>query len=153
LVSGDEHFGIDPHDALKVPLKKTSVGSRRRVLLAEDDDVNALLLRSMLMRQGHDVTSVADGEAALSAADGEQFEVMLIDISLPKLDGLAVAAAVRRREAQRGGMRSLLIAVTADGRPETRGRSIAAGFDRHVLKPLTPEALSELIQATSAAAA
>lgn len=153
LISGDDHFGIDPHDALKLPANKATFGSRRRVLLAEDDDVNALLLRSMLMRQGHDVTSVADGQAALNAADGEQFEVMLIDISLPKLDGLAVAAVVRRREAQRGGIRSLLIAVTADGRPETRDRSIAAGFDRHVLKPLTPEALSELILATSAAAA
>ena len=153
LASGDEHFGIDPHDALKAPAEETSIDSPRRVLLAEDDDVNALLLRSMLMRQGHDVTSFADGEAALTAAGEEQFDVMLIDISLPKLDGLAVAAGVRSREAQRGGTRSLLIAVTADGRPETRDRAIAAGFDRHVLKPLTPEALSELIQATSAAAA
>lgn len=153
MVSGDEHFGIDPHDASKAPVKKTTIDSPRRVLLAEDDDVNALLLRSMLMRQGHDVTSFVDGEAALAAAGEEQFDVMLIDVSLPKLDGIAVARGVRRREAQRGGTRSLLIAVTADARPETRDRALAAGFDRHVLKPLTPEALSELIRATSAAAA
>ncbi|MHA1559829.1 MAG: ATP-binding protein, partial [Alphaproteobacteria bacterium] len=153
LATGDENFGIDPHDEPQAPVQRTTTESARRVLLAEDDDVNALLLRSMLMRQGHDVTSVADGQAALTAADLEHFDVMLIDISLPKLDGLAVAADVRRREARHGGTRCLLIAVTADGRPEARHRSLAAGFDRHVVKPLTPQALSDLIEATGAAAA
>ena len=126
-----------------------------RVLIAEDDEINALLLRSMLQRQGHEVTEVADGAAAVERAAAGVFDVMLLDLSLPLMDGLEAAKAIRRAEQENGNAAATLIAVTADARPDARETALAAGFDRFVQKPLAPAMLRELLstsKATTAAA-
>ncbi len=153
LVTGDTEFGVDPVDVAAPPANTPRSRTGLRVLLAEDDDVNALLLRSMLLRLGHDVKLVGDGDSALVAARNETFDVMLIDLSLPNRDGFAVAEGVRALQARDDAKAPLLIAVTADARTESREQAIAAGFDRYLVKPLTPKALGDLLEVTGAAAA
>jgi len=143
LAGGDGGFGADPGD------RRTSAPAPRRmaglkVLLAEDDEINALLLRSLLVRLGHEVTEATDGDAALAAASAERFDAILLDVHLPGLSGLDVARAVRMAEAG-GAFRSRLIAVTADGRPESRELATEAGFDDFAQKPVTSERLREAL--------
>ena len=155
LITDDNIFGADPRDQRPSNTPQFALGSRLRVLIAEDDEINALLLRSMLQRQGHETTEVADGAAAVERASAGDFDVMLLDLSLPLMDGLEAAKAIRRAEQENGNAAATLIAVTADARPEARETALAAGFDRFVQKPLTPAMLRELLstsKATTAAA-
>ncbi len=145
LIAGEDGFGVDPSDNRPQPRRPVAAGKGRRVLVAEDDAVNSLLLRSMLLRQGYEVVEVNDGAAALEAATASRFDIVLLDLRLPKVDGLAAAAAIRRHERETGSAAATLMAVTADGRPETREAALAAGFDRYVQKPLTPAMLRDIL--------
>jgi CheY-like chemotaxis protein len=147
LAAGDRRFGFDPSDQQPIAPARQPAGSGRRVLLAEDDDINALLLRSMLLRQGHDITEVGDGEAAVRAAAAESFDIILLDLEMPKMGGIEAARAIRLVERDRQSPAATLIAVTADARPESRDAALAAGFDRYLQKPMTPEGLRELLGA------
>jgi signal transduction histidine kinase/DNA-binding response OmpR family regulator len=145
LVSGDKRFGFDPSDQPPATPAQPVEGSGLRVLLAEDDDINALLLRSMLLRQGHQITEVGDGEAAVRAAAAEPFDFILLDLAMPKMGGIEAARAIRLVERERNAPGATLIAVTADAREESRRAALAAGFDRYLQKPMTPEALRDLL--------
>lgn len=153
LISGGDGFRSDPADDPAPVTPRASAGPGRRVLIAEDDDVNALLLRAMLLRYGHEVTTVIDGAAAVEAAKPGAFDLALVDLALPKKDGYDVAAAIRAAERIANAAPMSLIAITADGRPESRERALAGGFDRHILKPLTPDTLRELLDAVAVRAA
>jgi CheY-like chemotaxis protein len=147
-------FGVDPVDR-KAPEKQRAGAVGLKVLLAEDDEINALLLRTLLHRFGHDVTEVADGDAALAAIRDSRFDAMLLDLHLPGADGYAIARAARSAEAEGTRPRTAIIAVTADARPESRDAALAAGFDRYLQKPVTPDALRDALrplEASSAAA-
>lgn len=145
LADGAADFGRDSRDEAPAPRKRPRAGRRLNVLVAEDDPINALLIRSMLQRLNHDVTEVSDGETALRHLLSTPFDVALLDLSLPARDGLAIAATV---VAARAGapIPCRLIAVTADIRPETRDQAIAAGFDDFAVKPLGLPGLLELLQ-------
>ena len=91
---------------------------------------------------GHHVRVVNDGGAALDVAQANVPDVVLIDIGLPGMDGYEVA---RRLRQQPPLQRSLLIALTGYGQPEDRKRSRAAGFDYHLVKPVDPTELEELL--------
>lgn len=145
LVAGEAGFRIDPVDHRPQPKRKPPRAGTRRALVAEDDAVNGLLLRSMLLRQGFEVVETSDGAAALEAARAGRFDIILLDLRLPRLDGLAVAAAIRKHEREKGSAPATLMAVTADARPESREAALAAGFDRFVPKPLTPAMLRDIL--------
>jgi len=147
LTSPEGGFAFDPSDQPTITPPPPAAGSGLRVLLAEDDDINALLLRSMLLRQGHEITEVGDGEAAVRAAAAEAFDVILLDLQMPKMGGIEAARAIRLVERERKAPGATLIAVTADARPESRDAALAAGFDRYLEKPMTPETLRELLGA------
>jgi signal transduction histidine kinase len=119
-------------------------GATRRVLIADDNVDAAEALRRLLELQRHQVEVVHDGEAAVEALSRSEPEIVLLDISLPGLDGLEVA---RRIRAGGGGRRPLLVAVTGLGRDEDRRRSADAGFDHHLVKPIDLASLSALMAA------
>ena len=109
-----------------------------RALVAEDDPVNALLAARHLQRLGAEVTTVADGAAALRAWDaalaGQPFDVVLLDLRMPVLDGVGAARAIRAAEGEDPRVR--LLAVTADNDPARQTAARAAGFDDVLAKPV-----------------
>ncbi|MDX2197820.1 MAG: response regulator [Phycisphaerae bacterium] len=113
-----------------------------RILVADDEKAQHKLIESMLKSEKNTkVVAVSDGEAALEKLRNEQFDIALIDINMPKMDGLAVAQACR--EAAIG---TPLAAFTADSAPDSRTKCMQAGFDTWLAKPLTSGSLTTLIR-------
>src|SRR5262249_28387759 len=105
------------------------------VLVAEDNEFNAQLLEQLLGRRGHRVRLANNGREALRLAGEEAFDLLLLDVHMPELDGFQVAQAVRERERTAGG-RLPIIALTARARKEDRERCLAAGMDAFLAKPI-----------------
>lgn len=115
-----------------------------RVLVADDNSINRFLTRRLLERRGFEVTLAADGREALTAMDNQNFEIVLMDIQMPELDG--VEATRRIREKEKDSARHLpVIALTAYALRGDRQRFIAAGMDDYVSKPISPNELFEAI--------
>ncbi|NUP11395.1 MAG: response regulator [Polyangiaceae bacterium] len=112
--------------------QKRSLG----VLVAEDSAVNLKLMTRILEKAGHTVTGVGDGRAALVALESASFDIALMDIQMPVLDGLKTVRELRGREAKAGSVRLPVIAVTAHAMKGDREKCYAAGFDGYVTKPL-----------------
>ena len=120
------------------PSEESPEPSRRRILLVEDQQDARESLRLLLIAKGHDVAVARDGPEGLDMLRDWRPEVALIDIGLPGLDGYQLAAAVRSDPKARD---VFLVAVTGYGQPEDRRRALEAGFDEHIVKPVSPEAL------------
>jgi CheY-like chemotaxis protein len=104
------------------------------VLLAEDNPINALLARTLLTRAGCVVTSAQDGAEAITAASAASFDLILLDIRMPRIDGLEAAARIRAG----GGpsARAPIVALTADTGGEERTLAFQAGMDDFITKPI-----------------
>ena len=113
----------------------------RRVMVVEDNNDNAELLRTFLQMDKHEVRVVNDGPAALELANVYQPDAVLLDVGLPGMDGLEVAR--RLRETRGKGL--LLVALTGHARDEDRKQALASGFDHHFTKPLDLMALRQLL--------
>jgi CheY-like chemotaxis protein/HPt (histidine-containing phosphotransfer) domain-containing protein len=119
--------------------------TRLRVLLADDNEINQRISTALLERQGHQVCSVDDGHDALEALASEPpFDVVLMDVQMPGMDGLQVTAALRCREAGTG-RHIPVIALTAHAMLGDRERCIAAGMDGYVTKPISGATLAHAI--------
>ncbi len=124
--------------------------ARQRVLLAEDNPINALLATRALERLGAEVVHAADGRLALARlADSGPFDLALIDVRMPHLDGHATARRIRADEAG-GAARLHLVALTANAGAEDERAARAAGFDGFLAKPLDLKALPALLQRDAA---
>ncbi len=153
IVAGDGSFRVDPSDARprqKAPLRRA--GAPLCVLLAEDNEINALLARAVLEGLGHEVTEVRDGLAAVQAATGRKggYDVILMDLHMPGLDGLAAVRAIRDHERDHATPPAAILAVTADVLAETRTAARAAGIDTVLEKPMTPDALRQALAEVAA---
>ena len=115
----------------------------KRVLVADDNRDAAETLATLLRMEGHDVTVVYDGRAALDAFKATRPDAALLDIGMPKLNGYEVARRIREIPSGRG---VLLVAVTGWGQDGDKAQAYAAGFDRHFTKPVSTERLSELLR-------
>jgi CheY-like chemotaxis protein/HPt (histidine-containing phosphotransfer) domain-containing protein len=105
-----------------------------RVLLAEDNPVNSIVATRTLEKRGHRVTLVSNGAAAVEAFKDERFDVILMDVQMPEMDGLE--ATKRIREVERGALRRIpIIALTAHALKGDRERCLAAGMDDYMTKP------------------
>jgi CheY-like chemotaxis protein len=122
------------------------------VLLAEDNAVNQRLTVRLLEKRGHTVTVVQDGSEALAALQRQMFDVILMDIQMPHMDGLEATQAIRARE-QDTATRVPIVAMTAHAMQGDRERCLAAGMDGYVTKPLRPTELFEVIASLTAPAA
>jgi CheY-like chemotaxis protein len=142
-------FQLAPVDAapiLQIPASTQSEGSRGlRVLLAEDNAVNALLASVLLKKAGHHVTHVVTGRKVLDALALNEFDVILMDVQMPDMDGLEATAAIRRSEL-RTGRHIAIVAFTAHAMAEDRKRFLDAGTDGYLSKPFSPEQLHAVIE-------
>jgi len=111
-----------------------------RILAAEDNEFNAQLLERLLKRRGHEVRMATNGREALALAEQGGFDLLLLDIHMPELDGFQVVRAVRARERESGGHLPI-IALTARARQEDRERCLTAGMDDFLAKPIQPDDL------------
>ncbi len=115
----------------------------KRILIVEDDEDERILLRVILGHAGFDVREATDGAASLEAFDAWRPHLVLLDMSLPVLDGYAVARAVREREVDSA---TPLVALTARARPSERARMLEAGVDVVLVKPSTAGEILEAIR-------
>jgi CheY-like chemotaxis protein len=118
--------------------------------VAEDNEFNAQLLEQLLERRGHHVRLAGNGREALALAQREAFDLLLLDVHMPELDGLQVVAAIREQERATGGHLPV-IALTARVRKEDRERCLAAGMDDFLGKPIQAANLWAAIDQVAAA--
>jgi CheY-like chemotaxis protein len=130
-------------ERLPAPILNSEPFIARRVLLAEDNVVNQKVASIILQKSGHSVLAVSNGKEALAALQRESFDVVLMDIQMPEMDGFEATARIRAGEANRARHLPIL-ALTAHAMSGDRERCLAAGMDGYVSKPLQP---AELIQA------
>jgi signal transduction histidine kinase/ActR/RegA family two-component response regulator len=114
-----------------------------RILVAEDHALNQQVAFGLLTRQGHHVEIAADGREAVEAARTRDFDVVLMDMHMPELDGLAASREIRRLEGARGLVP--IIALSASVLPDETEQCLAAGMDAHLAKPIDPAALVEAL--------
>ena len=125
------------------------------ILVAEDNEINALLARALLTRLGHRPTIASNGEAAVKSwlaarAAGASYDLVLMDVQMPGMDGLEAARCIRAAEAQAGSKRTHMLALTANVQAEDHEAALAAGLDGLLVKPLDRERLREALNATPA---
>jgi signal transduction histidine kinase/CheY-like chemotaxis protein len=116
-----------------------------RVLVAEDNVVNQRVASGLLSKRGHDVTVVGDGRAAIAAIAEGSFDVVLMDVQMPDMDGFEATAEIRAREKTTGG-HLRIIAMTAHAMTGDRDRCLRAGMDGYVSKPLDPRLLCAVVE-------
>lgn len=108
------------------------------ILIVEDNDTNALILRAMLRKNGYEAVVAADGAEGVEMADRLQPRLVLMDLHMPRLDGFGAAAELRRRA---NGQAPAIVAVTANVSPEVHAACLAAGFGAVLAKPVYLDAL------------
>jgi len=126
--------------------------SELAVLVAEDNEINALLAKALLNRLGHRPTVVATGKAAVEATAEHPYDLLLMDLQMPGGDGVEAVRRIRTLEAERGARRLPVFALTANAFAEDRAACLAAGMDGFLVKPLEREQLLEVLARVSAAA-
>jgi signal transduction histidine kinase/CheY-like chemotaxis protein len=133
-------------------------GAGLAVLVAEDNDINALLARALLHRLGHSPMVVANGALALeaftaAAQAGRPYDLVLMDVHMPELDGLEATRRIRAAEAAMHLPRTRIVALTANAFGEDREACLAAGMDDFLVKPLDRDGLAEILESRRALAA
>jgi len=118
----------------------TAAAPGARVLLVEDNPINALLARALLAREGCSVDHAASGEEALAAVQVGAYDLILMDMRMPGLSGEDAARALRK-----AGFATPIVALTANAFEDDRRRCLAAGMDDFLVKPLSPDALRAML--------
>jgi CheY-like chemotaxis protein len=117
-----------------------------RILLVEDDADIRTSLVGILELEGYQIRNASDGQTALTILAAERFDVALLDIGLPGMDGYRLAREIRARFPTS----PFLVALTGYGRPEDRAKAVKAGFDRHLTKPYRPAELMSILESVPA---
>ena len=142
-------FQLAPEDAL--PVVQISASAKPEgfrplhVLLAEDNAVNALLASVLLRKAGHHVTHVVNGRKALDALAANAFDIILMDVQMPEMDGMEATAQIRRSEGSTG-RHIPIVAFTAHAMAEDRKRFLDVGVDGYLTKPFSPDQLHAVIE-------
>jgi signal transduction histidine kinase/ActR/RegA family two-component response regulator len=116
-----------------------------RVLLAEDHAVNQRVVSLILEPMGVELIIVGDGAEAIEAEAAGRYDAILMDLHMPKVDGLTAIRAIRRAEAERGAQPTPIVALTAEALAEHIAATRAAGADHHLSKPIRPDVLVQLL--------
>jgi CheY-like chemotaxis protein len=116
-----------------------------RILVAEDNPVNQRLVIRLLEKRGHRVVLAVDGRQAIEALTQGSFDLVLMDVQMPEMDGLDATAIVREEE-QETGKHQPIIALTAHAMTGDRDRCLAAGMDGYLVKPIRPQELDQILE-------
>ncbi|MDA8016678.1 MAG: response regulator [Thermoanaerobaculia bacterium] len=135
--------GSGPPSSSAVP---TGRPKSSRILIADDDPVNRLVISGQVEGLGHEVRVVAGGEAALEAVKNGDVDLLLLDCRMPDIEGYDVARLIRRQEASAAGPRLPIIAVTAHALVGEREKCLEAGMDDFLSKPFRLEELAEKLE-------
>jgi CheY-like chemotaxis protein len=119
---------------------------RLRVLVAEDSPVNQLLAVRLLEKRGHVVEVAGTGTGALDALERQPFDLVLMDVQMPEMDGLEATVAIRERERASGGRRVPIVAMTANAMVGDKERCLEAGMDGYLSKPIQVASLFAAIE-------
>ncbi len=154
-----QHDTFDAGATIELSSAAPSVapGSGLSILVAEDNEINALLARALLVKLGHRPTMATDGAEAIESLiaariAGTPYDRVLMDLHMPGMDGLEATRRIRAFEAEHGGVRTPIIALTANASAEDRDACLAAGMDGFVIKPLDRERLAAAVAGSNKAA-
>ena len=147
---------ISGRDSMIAPVRGETAGARAaqhanasqglRILLAEDNPINALLTRELLRRRGHAVTEVTSGEGALELLAEKTFDLVITDIHMPGLDGIQTAQRIRAEELAQNRPRIPIVALTADVLETGQDACRDAGMDGFLTKPVDPDELDAMLK-------
>jgi CheY-like chemotaxis protein/anti-sigma regulatory factor (Ser/Thr protein kinase) len=143
---------LPPEEVAEAPPAEPSDGTLR-VLLAEDHPVNRKVVAMILGAAGVELTEVENGAEAVAAELAGAYDLVLMDMQMPVMDGLTAIRAIRRRERERGRRATPILTLTANALPEHAEASRQAGADGHLTKPITPDRLINAMQQVLEAAA
>lgn len=118
-------------------------GAEDPILIIEDNQTNVLILRKMLRRHGYETCVAADGVEGVEMVRRLRPRLVLMDLHMPRLDGFAATAQIRRTE---GGQDISIVAVTANASPEVHAACLASGFDAVLSKPVLLDALIAMVR-------
>jgi CheY-like chemotaxis protein len=117
-----------------------------KILLVEDQFINQKLMKSVLEKGGYEVTGIGDGESALELLRNNKYDIILMDIQMPELNGYEVAKRFREMEKETGSFTPIL-AMTANSLAGDREKSLEAGMDDYIAKPLNMVEINARIEA------
>jgi signal transduction histidine kinase/ligand-binding sensor domain-containing protein/CheY-like chemotaxis protein len=141
-----ERTAVEAAQVVQLPeAHHASPRSSLRILVAEDNPVNQTVASRLLEKRGHVVTVVGDGRAAVSAYTSATFDVILMDVQMPEMDGFAATAAIRDHE-RATGRHTPIIAMTAHAMRGDEARCIEAGMDTYLSKPIEVDRLLEALE-------
>ena len=115
------------------------------MLLAEDNTVNQRLATRLLEKRGHRVTVANNGQEAIEQLQHASFDLVLMDVQMPLIDGLEATRMIRQRESETG-LHQAIVALTAHAVKGDQERCEAAGMDGYLAKPIRPEELDAMLQ-------
>lgn len=151
----DVRLPLSDQESLAAPVSDPAaigVGLALNILLVEDNAVNQAVATNLLRKQGHSVTVAANGLLAVEAFQQGAFDVILMDVQMPEMDGIDSTLAIRKLE-QSSHSRIPIIAMTAQTMPGDRDRCFAAGMDAFVSKPIHFGQLCAVLQEAAASLA
>ena len=122
----------------------TTACGQLRILLVEDNPANQKLATYILQDRGHTVEIAGDGQEAICLTEQNRYDVILMDVQMPGMNGLEATAVIRKREC--GGSRVPIIAMTAHAMQEDRERCLAAGMDGYISKPINAQEMIGLVE-------
>jgi two-component system, sensor histidine kinase and response regulator len=146
MVLGRSENPVAPlNPVIRQRLWENGSATGRRILLAEDNRVNQALARRLLQKQGYTVVIAENGREALIALDTENFDLVLMDVQMPEMDGFEATASIREKE-RTTGTRLPVIAMTAHAMKGDEERCLMAGMDGYISKPISPQKLFETLE-------
>lgn len=119
------------------------MSDKKRILVVEDDEVNLMIAELILGREGYEVEKVNNGEEAIEILKVHSFDMILMDIEMPIMDGLEATSVIRKME---GGQNIPIIALTAHSMPEKIEEFRNAGMDSHITKPIDQDKLKAITE-------
>jgi len=134
-----------PEPQTETPAAFSQPLSNLRILLAEDNQVNQVVARALLVKRGHSVATVENGRLAVERSAAEKFDLILMDVQMPEMDGWEAARSIRSRERDTG-VHVPIIGLTAHAMLEARRQCVEAGMDAVLIKPFEPGQLYAAIE-------
>lgn len=143
IVIGDEEIRKSRFVRTRAPLQQEAA-RRLKILLVEDNPVNQKLMVVMLTKMGHSVTSALNGKQAVEVATTQSFDLILMDVQMPEMDGYQATALIRQHQKQ-SGVITPIVAMTAHALKGDRDKCIESGMDDYVSKPVERKKLLRVI--------